>query len=252
LSSDPNKHPNGTPLTDDQAVEILETGTIIEQHGMMRWSSNYAFLVDVAHEDTTVMAVYKPQRGERPLWDFPDGTLCYRERAAYVASCELGWRIVPPTVLRHGQHGLGSVQLYIEHDPAVNYFNLDEHYIPRLMQFTAFDYVVNNADRKGGHCLKDEQGQLWGIDHGIAFHEARKLRTVIWDFAGRTIPDDILADLDRLCDALNTEHSALVEDLDELLSKRELNAFAARVRKILQTRRFPRPGPGPNYPWPPV
>jgi len=232
--------------------QLLTCGEIREEHGMLRWSSNYTFLVSVSDGTLTTLAVYKPQRGERPLWDFPDGTLCYREVAAHLTSETLGWRIVPPTVLRDGPRGLGSVQLFVENNHEINYFSLDATYADQLMRISAFDYVINNADRKGGHVLLDSDQHLWGIDHGIGFHTAPKLRTVIWDFAGKPIPDDILADMQRLYSALDDNSSSLRRDLCKLLAEAELHAFQARLRRILQKREFPRPGPGPNYPWPPV
>ena len=174
-------------------LEVLENGEIDGEYGMLRWSSNYAFLISLTRDDVTLTAVYKPQRGERPLWDFPDGTLCYRETAAFLTSRELGWEIVPPTVLREGPRGLGSVQFYIDHDPQINYFTFDESFAPQLMRMAAFDYLINNADRKGGHCLLDAQGHIWGIDHGITFNSVHKLRTVIWDYAGQAVPDELLS-----------------------------------------------------------
>lgn len=233
-------------------LQLLHCGTIREEHGMLRWSSNYTFLVSVSGDTECLNAVYKPQRGERPLWDFPDGTLCFREMASYVTSDFLGWQVVPPTVLREGPRGIGSLQFYIENDPDINYFSLDETHAPQLMKMAAFDYIVNNADRKGGHVLRDNKQQVWGIDHGIAFNAVPKLRTVIWDFAGMKVPDPMLADLERLCGAVDNRQGSLRMQLDKLLADGELAAFLARIRRLLQRREFPRPGPGPNYPWPPV
>jgi hypothetical protein len=241
------------PEDTQQVLEILQTGAMREAHGMLRWSSNGTFLVSIeTTPEQKILAVYKPQRGERPLWDFPDGTLCRREMAAYLVSEALGWCIVPPTVLRDGLRGYGSVQFYIEHNPEVNYFTLDESFLDALMRMCAFDYVINNADRKGGHCLVGEDGRLWGIDHGIGFHTAPKLRTVIWDFAGQPIPDPLLADLERFYCELEDRGHALRRQLGELLAEAEIQACLARTRKLLQRREYPRPGPGPNYPWPPV
>ncbi|MBC7813630.1 MAG: SCO1664 family protein [Burkholderiales bacterium] len=240
------------PVTIERVLEVLQEGQIDEEYGILRWSSNYAFLMSLTHEDVNLMAVYKPQMGERPLWDFPDGTLCFREVAAFLTSQELGWQIVPPTVLREGPRGIGSIQFYIDHDPEVNYFSLDENAYPQLMRMAAFDYVVNNADRKGGHCLVDGQQHIWGIDHGIAFHTEHKLRTVIWDFAGQEIPDNLLKDLDALCVKLTDQDSAFQQALCGLISGPEMKAVNNRLRRLLNSRRYPRPGPGPNYPWPPV
>lgn len=247
-----SSQPPGEPLTTEQALDILRQGVIETQYGVMRWSSNYTFLLEVAHNDRRLLAVYKPQKGERPLWDFPDGTLCYREVAAFETAYELGWDIVPPTVLRDGPHGLGSVQLFIEHDPEVNYFSLTPDMQPQLQRLAAFDHLVNNADRKGGHCLLDRRGHLWGIDHGITFNIDHKLRTVIWDFAGQPIPDPMLTDIERLCAQLEEPHSAYRKKLDALLDPREIRAFQQRVYALLRTRQYPQPGRGPNYPWPPV
>lgn len=241
-----------TPLTSERLLEVLRNGTIIEEYGVMRWSSNYTFLLSLAHEDIETMVVYKPQRGERPLWDFPDGTLCYREVAAFETSRTLGWDVVPPTVLRDGPHGLGSIQFYIEHDPETNYFSFNESFYPQLRRIAAFDHLVNNADRKGGHCLVDAEGHLWGIDHGITFNIEHKLRTVIWDFAGQPIPAELLDDIQNLCALLDDPTSEYRKQLTELLSPQEITAFQRRVQHLLQTQHYPLPGRGPNYPWPPV
>ncbi len=252
MSDIPNHGDQPVGLSPARILEVLERGEIIEEYGLMRWSSNYTFLIAICHQNTTLTAVYKPQKGERPLWDFPDGTLCYRERAAYLTSEFLGWEIVPPTVLREGKRGIGSVQLYIDHDPQINYFSFDETLHPQLRRLAAFDYMVNNADRKGGHCLLDSQGHLWGIDHGITFHHAHKLRTVIWDFAGQPIPDPLLADVERFYTALNDHDSLFRQSLCGLLAANEVQASVNRARHLLRTQRYPTPGPGPNYPWPPV
>ncbi len=238
--------------SEQQTLEILEKGTIDSEYGLLRWSSNYAFLISLVQDETKVTAVYKPQRGERPLWDFPDGTLCYRETAAYLTSRELGWQIVPPTVLREGPRGLGSVQVYIDHDPQINYFSFDESFAPQLMRMALFDCAINNADRKGGHCLLDGQGHIWGIDHGIAFNAVHKLRTVIWDYATMLVPDEMLSSIACLYDALENPDSPYCQSIRKLLSPQEIKAFQNRLRLILKQKRYPQPGPGPNYPWPPV
>jgi hypothetical protein len=239
-------------LADDTILEALREGSIGEDYAVMRWSSNYTFLLSIKHEGSEHMVVYKPQRGERPLWDFPDGTLCYREVAAYETSQALGWEIVPPTVLRQGPQGLGSVQLYIDHDPQVNYFSLEGDNSAQLRRIAAFDHLVNNADRTGGHCLVDDQGHVWGIDHGITFNSDHKLRTVIWDFAGQPVPKDMLQDIDCLCQQLSDPASDYRSSIDDLLHPQEIAAFQRRIDYMLQSNRYPRPGRGPNYPWPPV
>jgi hypothetical protein len=231
---------------------LLAQGHINNSQGVMRWGSNYAALISISDSEFEAAAVYKPQRGERPLWDFPDGTLCYREVAAYLISEALGWQIVPPTVLRSGPHGVGSVQLFIEHNPEVNYFALDESFADQLRRYAAFDFVINNADRKGGHLLLDKRGKLWGIDHGLTFHTMPKLRTVIWDFAGQHIPDEMLQAIQLLCEQIDQPESSLRCALAPLLNAGELNTLSRRIKQLLDCKIYPKPGPGPNYPWPPV
>lgn len=236
----------------DEAYTALQKGEVLDEHGLMRWGSNYTFLVTVKHEEKSFMAIYKPRMGERPLWDFPDGTLCQRETAAYVLSEMLGWHIVPPTVLREGSRGTGSVQVFIDHDPNLHYFTLDETHLPQLQQMAAFDAINNNADRKGGHCLLDEDNRIWAIDHGLTFHPSYKLRTVIWDFAGEKIPAHILNDMTKLCTMLEDDKNPLLKILRDLLRQTEIRAMHTRLNKLLQTGIYPMPGPGPNRPWPAV
>lgn len=241
-----------TPISPERVLQVMQHGTLDEEYGMLRWSSNYAFLVGIALEDVRLTSVYKPQTGERPLWDFPDGTLCYREYAAFLTSEALGWQIVPPTVLRTGPRGLGSFQFYIDHDPDQHYFTFDEALHPQLQRIALFDALINNADRKGGHCLLDASGHIWGIDHGISFHSGNKLRTVIWDFANQPVPEALLADITQLEALLSDANSAYRRALDELLAPDEVRAFQRRIRLLLRLGAFPIPGAGPNYPWPPV
>jgi hypothetical protein len=233
-------------------LTLLETGEIGQELGRVRLSSNYTFLLSVCNDTHSAPAVYKPQRGERPLWDFPDGTLCYRERAAFLVSESLGWRIVPPTVLRSAGRGLGSLQFYIEHNPQVTYFDLDKRFAGQLFKIALFDYVTNNADRKGGHCLLAANGKLWGIDHGICFNVAPKLRTVIWDFIGESIPNTMLADLTRTRQALADTNAPLRTEVETLLAPPEIVATLARFDRLLKLGKFPEPPHGPSYPWPPV
>jgi len=235
------------------AERILATGEITSEHGIMRWGSNYASLVTVAGDQATLVAVYKPQRGERTLWDFPDGTLCYREVLSYHVSQTLGWQLVPATVLRDGPHGLGSVQLFIEHDPAVNYFTLDDTFADQLRMFAAFDAVVNNADRKGGHLLLDARGKLWGIDHGLTFHSTAKLRTVIWEFERQPIPNPLLEAMENLLNTILCQGAPWTELMQRWLTNSEVSALVRRIERLLSTRVFPSPSSrGPSYPWPPV
>ncbi len=238
-------------------VERVETlllkGNIAHSHDRRLWGSNYAELITVSDTELQTLAVYKPQKGERPLWDFPDGTLCYRELLTYEVSKAIGWHLVPPTVLRTGALGLGSVQLFVEHNPRMDYFNLGNRFVSQLQRFVLFDFIVNNADRKGGHLLLDPSGKLWGIDHGLTFHASPKLRTVIWEFAGQEVPRGMLDDLERLHRLLLSQPgSSLYQVLCRYLSQVEVDAFARRIENLLAKKRFPSPGAGPNHPWPPV
>lgn len=259
-------HPSLLPseLPDDQAelsvlsasterVEaLLLHGEIVRTTGTMLWGSNYSALLTVRDADLRAAAVYKPRRGERPLWDFPRGSLCNREVAAYRVARALQWQIVPPTVLREGPQGVGSLQLFIQHDPQMHYFNLPDSFVDQLQRFALFDFVVNNTDRKGGHLLLDPAGHLWGIDHGLTFHVDLKLRTVIWEFAGEPIAEPLLASVHQLCEQLRDATSSIRLDLTALLSAREVEALLQRVERVLLTKTFPFPGPGPSHPWPPV
>lgn len=243
-----------TPLTlsYEQVLTALQEGEVEDEYGLMRWGSNYTFLVTVKHCDQAFLAIYKPRMGERPLWDFPDGTLCQRETASYVISTALDWELVPPTVLREGPRGIGSLQAFINHDPNQHYFTFDDSLEESVMRMAAFDTIINNADRKGGHCLLDEDERLWGIDHGLTFHPSNKLRTVIWEYAGQDIPEAILEDLGKLCQMLeDPTHPGMVQ-LKTLLSQHETQALKRRINKLLSSGMFPMPGSGPNRPWPAI
>jgi len=236
----------------ERAEALLAHGEIVADVESPLWGSNYATLIAVQGAEGRVLAVYKPQRGERPLWDFPDGTLCYREWLAYHVSKALGWGLVPPTVLREGPLGLGSVQLFIAHNPEVTYFSLDRRFAAQLQRFAVFDFVVNNADRKGGHLLLDARGKLWGIDHGLTFHVAPKLRTVIWEFAGQLVAGHLLHDVEVLCGQLDGSGTQLVDLLRRCLMPREVLALERRLEWLLEGMRFPVLGRGLAVPWPPV
>ena len=227
-----------------EALTLLLEGEL-EVKGRMPWSSNGTFLVGLCRDEVAMDAIYKPLRGERPLWDFPGG-LYRREVAAYRLSHALGWGIVPETVVRHDAPlGEGSLQRFVDADFSEHYFTLleDESLRPQLRRMAVFDLLANNADRKSGHCLLTvDDRRIWGIDHGVCFHDEPKLRTVIWDFAGEPIEADLLADVTRLL----TDPP----DLDDLLSEREVAAFHRRVETVLRLRRFPDPGGDRPYPWP--
>ncbi len=251
--NDSTNQPQSQPVTLDRVLEILDEGTIDTEHGLLRWSSNHTFLLSITHQNMSVMAVYKPQSGERPLWDFPDGTLYKREVATFLTSQALGWPIIPPTVVKQGSRGPGSVQFFIDHDPEYNYFAFDDRMIPQLMRLALFDCIVNNADRKGGHCLVDRQGHLWGIDHGLTFHPSPKLRTVIWDFAGDSISPDMLAEVEKLHNSLCNRQSDYTQAMATLIEAGEMDALQRRVERLLKSQRYPQPTANrPSYPWPPV
>ncbi len=236
----------------DDACRIIEKGKVDDEVGLMRWGSNYTFLVTIVHGDIRLMAIYKPRGGEQPLWDFPDGTLCHRETAAYLTSKALGWAIVPPTVLREGTRGIGSVQLFIHHNPEEHYFTFDKlRVMAQLERMVIFDAIANNADRKSGHCLLDDDEHLWGIDHGLTFNASEKLRTVIWDYSGQPIPAPILADLEGLRRRLDDDGDDYTQSMSELLSRAEMRMLKVRVERLVHSQVFPRPGADPN-PWPPV
>lgn len=238
-----------TGLTDPRDLSVLASGEL-ELLGLLPNSSNYTFLARARTSEREVLAVYKPRRGETPLWDFPRGTLCQREVAAYLVARELGWPDIPPTLLRAGPEGPGSVQLFVEFDPVEHYFTLEGTRDKVFRRVAVFDLIVNNADRKGGHCLLAPDDTIWVVDHGVCFHQDPKLRTVIWRFVGEPIEPDLLADLMRLRERL--EPGDLRDELAELLSAQELDALGDRIRTVLDGGAFPEPGPGRPYPWPPV
>ena len=243
---------NRHELTPDAIFETLLKGDMKLQ-GLMPWSSNYTFLVHLSGKDqTSLQAVYKPGDGERPLWDFPDRTLSQREFAAYLVSQVLGWPSVPPTIMRDGPHGLGSLQLFIDAEYEAHYFNLRDMpaYIEDFRRMALFDYIVNNADRKSGHCLKGKNGIIWAIDHGLTFHAEPKLRTVIWEFCEDEIPSPLLQDLARLQDLM--EAPELCQILGDLISSRELTAFKKRIERLVSTGYFPAARMGRNVPFPPI
>lgn len=244
---------------DLSAEEILTYMTLgkVTVQGEFLWGSNYTFLAQVEHEGISFSAVYKPTRGERPLWDFPVSTLAKREVAAYLVSEALGWELVPPTIYRtKGPIGPGSLQLFIEHDPEYHYFNFKEEDQQRLRPTALFDLLINNADRKGSHILIDKNNHIWLIDHGVCFHTEDKLRTVVWDFSGEPLPSDLCADLTLLHQRLSqrsAEKDELRANLSAYLSEEEINALAKRAQNLVKSNRFPPPNPYRRpYPWPQI
>ncbi len=217
----------------------------IEVEMRMPYSSNATFLVKVSKAGQSHRAIYKPQKGERPLWDFAPG-LHRREVAAYRLAVAMGFDFVPITVLRDGPLGEGSLQLLVDADFEQHYFTLFEsrpELHDQLRRLAAFDIVANNTDRKSGHVLIDANGRVWGIDHGLCFAADFKLRTVIWEFGGEEIPESILDDISRLTDEVP-------EDLAELLEIEEVDAMRDRAAWLLEHRRFPVDESGRRYPWP--
>ena len=236
-------------VSSSNAEAVLAEGEM-EILGLMPRASNYTFLARVRRGEDECHAVYKPRDGEAPLWDFPDGTLCKREVAAYVVARALGWPSVPPTVLRDGPEGIGSAQLFVEFDPREHFFTLQDRWADDFRRVAVFDAIVNNADRKGGHCLLGRDGAIHVIDHGVCFSPQPKLRTVIWDFAGDAIPDELLEDVSRLeRDLREGETRGALRDL---LDPLEVDATARRAAALLRTRRYPLPGIDRPYPWPAV
>ncbi len=211
----------------------------------MPGSSNVTLLVELTLGDERALAVYKPARGERPLWDFPPG-LFKREIAAWHLSEALGWDLVPRTIHRVGPFGEGALQQFVAADFDQHYFTLreDEAHHARLRCICAFDLIANNADRKSGHCLLAPDGAIYAIDNGLCFHVDPKLRTVIWDFAGEPIPKTVVEDLARLVD------SGLPARLRDLLEADEQAALLARARALVKTGHFPADELGHRYPWP--
>ena len=226
-------------------LDLLTRGAVTPK-GRLPWSSNATFLVEVTHEGETALAVYKPARGERPLWDFPPA-LYKREVAAYRLSEILGWSLVPPTVVREdAPAGEGSLQLFVAAAFEQNYFTFAEDPVhrDRLMRICAFDLVANNADRKAGHCLLAEDGVIWAIDNALTFNVDPKLRTVIWQFAGEPLPDPVVVDLRRLISG------DLPAALVELLEPDECEVLRRRARRLLKAGKFPDDPGGRSYPWP--
>ena len=228
----------------EQWRTLLSLGEM-EVIGRMPNSSNATLLVRLTHDDAETRAIYKPGKGERPLWDFPPG-LYRREVAAYELSRALGWDQVPCTVLRDGPHDEGSVQLFVEFDPQQHYFTIHEEredLHDELRRMAVFDIIANNTDRKGGHVLLGTDGCVWGIDHGVCFSDDFKLRTVIWEFAGEEIGAEIIGAVEPLAQRIPAE-------VAEMLNDSEIDAMYERIEWVLENRVFPSPGSRYEYPWP--
>lgn len=233
-------------------LQILRYGEI-SLEGQFLWGSNYTFLTQIQWEGHTLKGVYKPTKGERPLWDFPPATLAHREVAAYLVSQALGWKFVPPTVYRtQAPAGRGSLQLFVEHNPELHYFEFTAAQRAQLGRVALFDFLINNADRKGGHILLDNDGNFWLIDHGVCFHVEEKLRTVIWDFAGLPIPVEDTATLKKFANKLTTNRK-LAAALAKHLSAPEIAALHARATWLATLTHYPNPPRNRRAtPFPPV
>lgn len=240
---------SGPPtLSLDEALRLLAEGSLSVE-GRLVDASNATLYCAVSLEGLTAGCVYKPIRGERPLWDFPTGTLAGREVAAYLVSAATGWAIVPPTVMRNGPFGTGMCQLWMEPDPSVDLVALARSDHPDLRRMAVYDSVVNNADRKGGHLLPQEDGHVYGCDHGVCFHSEDKLRTLLWGWAGDPLTDEAVTVLSDLHEQLDRRLGA---ELAELISPREVAATRRRIRRLLRSGRHPEPsGDWPAVPWPP-
>jgi len=241
---------------DNFLLNVLLTGEITIL-GQFSWGSNYTFLVDAVNPDKlssiTLKAVYKPIKGENPLWDFPEDTLAHREVAAYLISEALGWRLVSPTVYREAAPlGPGSLQLFLNHNPEYHYFNFSPEDKSRLEKVVLFDLLINNADRKGGHLIIDADHHLWCIDHGICFHEDDKLRTVIWDYAGQKISNNLRIDIGELMEKLDPQN-IFIDELRSHLLDGEIQALRKRAEWLRKLNKYPYPQTDRHpYPWPPL
>ena len=271
------------PSTQEEVARVLDVLAFgeIEIEGRLIDASNMALRGQLELDDIRTRVIYKPVQGERSLWDFPDGTLAARESAAFVLSAVGGWNLVPPTVLREGPLGPGSVQLWVDAlegatqslVDVVTRAELEPGWLPvfeaqladgtavvvahadrpELASAAVFDAVINNADRKGSHLVLDQSGTLWGFDHGVSCHAEPKLRTVLWGWVGQPLPEAELARLEELSGWLSTARSLLSRTLTGLLSPAEVEAVGRRIAGLLATGRFPQPNSrGPAVPWPPL
>ena len=234
-------------------LELLASAEITACE-LMPWGSNYTFLAKLRHDEGGEgLGVYKPRKGEAPLWDFPDGTLYRREYGAYLVSEAIGWGFIPPSVIRDGPHGEGVLELFIPSYRGANYFTFKDEAdrTEALQRMAVFDFFTNNADRKAGHCLLGVDGRVWGIDHGLCFNAVYKLRTVIWEWRSLPIPPGILSDVAAFLDELEKVGPAAAA-LSELIDAQEMHVLRGRVREVLETGTFPEPGARRSFPWPPV
>ena len=222
----------------------------IDGIGLHPGGSNYVFVVRLSDDGEEIFAIYKPAAGERPLRDFPYGTLHNREWSAYVIADALGWPAVPPTVVRDGPHGIGSVQLFIDADFTMHYFKLREERLDDYAPVAMFDVLVNNADRKGGACLLDGDSRIWAVDHGLTFNPLARRRTVMFEFNGTPYPDELLKSIEDLVGDLQDERSELRGKLIGALDVQEIDSLIRRGSEMLDSGNFPHLDPDWNVPWP--
>jgi hypothetical protein len=237
-------------LSPGETLELLRTAEI-DGLGLHPEGSNYVFIARLQPDGggEPILAIYKPATGERPLRDFPRGTLYRRETAAYELGTALRWPDIPPTVIRDGPHGVGSVQLFIDGQPDTNYFSMRDDHLERFEAIALFDIITNNADRKGGAVLLDRDDRLWAIDHGLTFNPHARLRTVMWEFCGDPISQALVGDLKELGATLGSG-TPLGARLRELLSDEEVEQLQDRVEQVVQDPVFPMLDPDRNVPWP--
>ncbi len=233
------------------AIELLRDAAV-EEAALLAAGSNYVYLLTLQHRTAGEgYAVYKPQRGEAPLSDFPDGTLYRREYAAYLVSDAIGWDLIPPTVVREEglPYGVGMVQLFVQHDPSQHFFTLRQGRVDEMRRIALFDWFTNNADRKGGHTLLATDGRLWCIDQGLTFHVDDKLRTVIWDFQGEPVPPELVDEVCEFGQRLESDLH-LRSELLRWITENELQRLLYRIEVVDRLRVFPAAPLSRPYPWP--
>ena len=233
-----------------QEIEKRLANWSINGIGLHPGGSNYVFVVRLAEDDEEVFGIYKPAAGERPLRDFPYGTLHNREWAAYILADALGWPAVPPTVVRDGPHGIGSVQLFIDADFTKHYFNLRDERLDDYIPVAMFDVLINNADRKGGACLLDGDDHIWAVDHGLTFNPMARRRTVMFEFNGTPYPEELLKSVENLMRTIDDAGSDLRDKLSGALDESEIDSLIRRGREMIESRTFPHLDPDWNVPWP--
>ena len=238
-------------VTDDNRSELLDALRYgdLKVTGRLVDASNATLFGEVQVGEISLNCIYKPVSGERPLWDFPDGTLANRELAAYLISEAMSLNCVPPTLLREGPFGIGMVQLWIDIDDKIDLVDLYRQDLPGLRNLALFDVVVNNTDRKIGHLLPTSDGHIYGCDHGVTFHVDDKLRTVLWQWEQQPLTESELQLIRNLADQLKGE---LGNSLQDLITADELHALKLRVLRLSDEQVFPSPSPDwPAVPWPP-